>query len=226
MYQNFGNMGFGLPHYGGGFLGGLFALGSFFLVLLLAWTLVWKALALWKAARRGDKWWFIALMFVNTLGILEMLYIYFFSERNGKKSDKAEKGAGCCFVNDCCGPVTEVKNKDNDNPSGDFISFGEFSKTDLRVARIKKAEKVEGSDKLIKLSLSLGDSERQVVAGIGKAYSSEHLEGKEIVIVANLEPKKLMGLESRGMVLAVNDEDGRPVLISPIKKVKEGERLH
>lgn len=104
----------------------------------------------------------------------------------------------------------------------DTITYDDFKKIDLRVAKILSAERVEGSDKLVKLRIDVGElGERQLVAGIGKAYEPEVLVGKQIIIVANLEPKKLMGLESNGMLLAASDEKG-PVLLCPESEVFPG----
>lgn len=105
-----------------------------------------------------------------------------------------------------------------------MISFDDFQKVELRTARVLAAERIEGSDKLLKLQLALGDSERQLVAGIGKAYDPALLVGKNIVIVANLEPKMLMGVESRGMLLAASGEDG-PVLLVPDTDVPPGSTI-
>ncbi len=102
-----------------------------------------------------------------------------------------------------------------------MITIDDFKKVDLRVAKILEAEKVEGSDKLVKLQIDLGEEKRQIVAGIGVIYTPELLVGKEVIIVANLEPRKLMGLESNGMLLAASDEMG-PVLLVPESEVKEG----
>lgn len=102
-----------------------------------------------------------------------------------------------------------------------MIPYEEFKKLDLRVARILEAERVEGSEKLLKLRISIGElGERQIIAGIGKRYEPKALIGKEVVIVANLESRMLMGLESQGMLLAAND-DG-PVLLMPEKEVPPG----
>lgn len=101
------------------------------------------------------------------------------------------------------------------------ISYDEFKKVELRVAKVLAAEGVEGSDKLIKLQVSLGTEERQIIAGVGKVYVPEDLIGKEIIIVANLEPRKLMGLESQGMLLAADDM-GKPVLLAPTSEVPPG----
>lgn len=104
----------------------------------------------------------------------------------------------------------------------DTITYDDFKKIDLRVAKILLAEKVEGSDKLVKLQIDVGElGQRQLVAGIGKAYEPAILVGKQIIIVSNLEPKKLMGLESNGMLLAASDEMG-PVLLCPESEVNPG----
>ena len=102
-----------------------------------------------------------------------------------------------------------------------MISFDDFKKVELRVAQILSAERVEGSDKLLKLRVSLGSEERQIIAGIGKKYELEALVGRQIVIVANLEPRMLMGLESQGMLLAADGPDG-PVLLQPDAEVPPG----
>ncbi len=113
-----------------------------------------------------------------------------------------------------------------------MITVDDFKKIELKVAKVLSAERIEGSEKLLKLEVSLGPSagsgqvseKRQIIAGIGKAYNPEDLVGKQIVIVANLEPRSLMGLESQGMVLAANSESG-PVLIVPDKEVAPGTEL-
>lgn len=96
-----------------------------------------------------------------------------------------------------------------------MIDYDYFSKIELKVAEIVEAQRVEKSDKLLQLQISLGANEkRQIIAGVGKTYEPEKLIGKQIVIVANLEPRSLMGLESQGMLLAAHNEDGDPVLLS------------
>lgn len=102
-----------------------------------------------------------------------------------------------------------------------MINFEDFKKLDLRVAKIFEAERVEGSEKLLRLQVSLGEENKQIIAGIGKNYSPEDLIDREIVVVANLEPRKLMGLESQGMLLAASDEGG-PVILMPDKEVPPG----
>jgi len=106
-----------------------------------------------------------------------------------------------------------------------MIPFDTFASIELKTARIKKAERIEASEKLIKLEVSLGEETRQIVAGIAKSYTPEELEGKMIIIVANLEPRTLMGYESQGMLLAATNEEGNPILVTPQKDVKEGVRI-
>ncbi len=110
--------------------------------------------------------------------------------------------------------------------------FEEFKKVDLRVAKIILAEKVPDSEKLLRLEIDCGDKNeagenvrRQIVSGIAKAYEPEKLIGREILIVANLEPRQLMGLTSNGMLLAARDADGLPVLLMPEKEVVAGTEI-
>jgi len=105
-----------------------------------------------------------------------------------------------------------------------MITIDDFKKIELKVAKILEAERVEGSDKLIKMQLSLGEEKRQVIGGIGKTYEPEQLIGREIIIVANLEPRNLMGLESQGMLLAASDENGI-ALLAPDKEVTPGFKI-
>jgi methionine--tRNA ligase beta chain len=104
------------------------------------------------------------------------------------------------------------------------IKFDDFQKIDLRVGKILDAKKVEGSEKLLRLIIDLGNEKRQLVAGIAKYYRPEDLIGKEIVVVTNLEPKNLMGIESQGMLLAA-DMDGEPVILIPEKEVPPGTKI-
>ena len=95
------------------------------------------------------------------------------------------------------------------------ISIDEFAKVELRVGRVVTAEAVRKSKKLVRLEIDDGAGLRQVVAGIAKAYEPETLVGRHVVFVANLQPAKLMGIESNGMVLAALDAAGQPVLLTP-----------
>ena len=105
-----------------------------------------------------------------------------------------------------------------------LIRLDEFSRLDLRAAEIVLAEAIPGSNNLLKLEVDLGER-RTVVAGIARPYRPEDLIGKQVVIVANLKPAKLMGIRSEGMIL-VAGEDEEMTLIAPEKKVKPGSPIH
>jgi methionyl-tRNA synthetase len=95
---------------------------------------------------------------------------------------------------------------------------------DLRVAKIIEAEEVSDSKNLLKLKLDLGEQKRQIVAGIREYYKVKDLIGKEIVVIVNLEPRVLFGLESQGMLLAA-DVKGEPILLMPDKEVPPGSKI-
>jgi methionyl-tRNA synthetase len=96
---------------------------------------------------------------------------------------------------------------------------------ELRVARVLAAERVPKSKKLLQLRIDAGTEERTIVAGIAEAYEPETLANRLIVIVANLKPAKLMGIESNGMVLASSGENGKPVLVAPGEGAEPGHRV-
>jgi methionyl-tRNA synthetase len=105
------------------------------------------------------------------------------------------------------------------------ITIDDFAKVDLRVGLVKVAERVPKSDKLLRLEVDLGTEVRQVLAGIAEAYAPETLVGRKVVIVANLAPRKMRGLESNGMIVAASLEGGKPVLASFLEDVPVGARL-
>ncbi len=106
------------------------------------------------------------------------------------------------------------------------VSIDDFAKIDLRVAQVVSAERVKGADKLLRLMVDLGSETRQIVAGIAKAYSPESLVGRKIIIVANLEPRKLRGYESNGMLLAASvGDEGTPILAGFLEEVPNGAKL-
>lgn len=107
-------------------------------------------------------------------------------------------------------------------PQVEQISFEEFSKVQLRVAEVKAAEKVAGADKLLKLTLDLGDETRTVVSGIAQWYQPEELPGRKVVLVANLKPAKLRGIVSEGMILAADDGAGNLTLVAPERAIAVG----
>ena len=106
----------------------------------------------------------------------------------------------------------------------EIIDINEFAKLDIRIGKIENAERIEGSKKLIKLEVDIGNEMRQLVAGIAEEYNPESLIGRLVPVLVNLKPAKLRGVESRGMILAV-DVNGRPILLHPDKEVPAGSRL-
>ena len=105
------------------------------------------------------------------------------------------------------------------------VSFNEWEKLDIRVGKILKVEEIENADKLYKLEVDVGeDKPRTLVAGIKQHYKAKELTGKQVVIFCNLEPRKLKGIQSQGMVLAaVNDE--KISLLKPDKEMQEGSKI-
>ena len=109
-------------------------------------------------------------------------------------------------------------------PEPKRLSIEQFFELDLRVARIVSAEPVEKTDKLLKLQIDLGSEQRQIVAGVAQAYESEALVGKRIIVVANLKPARIRGVESQGMLLAA-DLEGRPIVATFDEEVPPGTRV-
>ncbi|MGD0759079.1 MAG: methionine--tRNA ligase subunit beta, partial [Candidatus Sulfotelmatobacter sp.] len=105
------------------------------------------------------------------------------------------------------------------------ISIDDFSKIELRVGVVRVAERVPKADKLLRLEIDIGTEVRQVLAGIAEAYAPETLVGRKVVIVANLAPRKMRGLESNGMIVAASLEGGKPVLAGFLEDVPVGARL-
>ncbi|MFQ6607665.1 MAG: methionine--tRNA ligase [Fidelibacterota bacterium] len=108
----------------------------------------------------------------------------------------------------------ETELAEEENMTVDLISIEDFTKVDLKTAEILDAEKVEGTDKLLKLQIKVGEENRQIVAGIAEYYSPVELVGKKIIVVANLKPAVIRGVESKGMLLAVRTSDS-VVLLTP-----------
>ena len=107
-----------------------------------------------------------------------------------------------------------------------MINYETFKQVELKVAKVLSAERVEGSEKLLKLEVDLGSEKRQVIAGVGIKYQPENLVGKSIIIVANLEPRKLMGLESNGMLLAASNETEGPILLTTMEDILPGSNIN
>ena len=106
-----------------------------------------------------------------------------------------------------------------------MITIDDFSKVELKVGTVLEAEEVVESEKLIKLKVDLGEeTPRQILAGIKQWYKSEDFVGKQVVVIANLEPRMMMGLESQGMMLAADSEDG-PIFLTVPKSVSPGTKI-
>lgn len=105
-----------------------------------------------------------------------------------------------------------------------LISYDDFSKLDIRVAEVLEAEKVKGADKLLKLKVSLGTEERQIIAGLAEHYSTEELKGKKVILLANLKPRKIRGEVSQGMLLAAVSED-KVSLLTPDRDIEPGSKI-
>lgn len=118
-------------------------------------------------------------------------------------------------------PAAEEEEKE----SG-LISIDQFAQIDLRVGRVLTAERIPNADKLLRLEVDLAEAEpRQILAGIAEWYPPEDLVGRKILVVSNLQPRKMRGLESRGMLLAASGEDGRPMLATVPAETPNGSRL-
>ena len=105
-----------------------------------------------------------------------------------------------------------------------MISFDELQKVEIKIGKIRSAEKVEGADKLLKLVVSFGEEERQVVAGIATSYEPEEIIGKKSVFITNLEPAKIRGVESQAMIMVAEDKENL-ILLVPEKDVPEGTKV-
>lgn len=117
--------------------------------------------------------------------------------------------------------MSETENADN------LIDINDFAKVDLRIAEIIEAEKLEGSSKLLKLQVSLGEElgKRQILAGIAKHYPVEELINRKIIVIANLKPAHFAGSTSEGMLLAADGAEGEVILLAPSKDAPVGSRV-
>ena len=121
-------------------------------------------------------------------------------------------------------PKKEEK-KEVKKESKPLIDFEDFTKVELRIAKVIAAEKVEKSKKLLKLTVKLGDEERTVVSGIANYYAPEDLIGKKLTMVTNLKPAKLCGIMSEGMIICAEDSDGKIAFLSPEKDIEDGSQV-
>ena len=118
--------------------------------------------------------------------------------------------------------INNQKTNPNANPMKEQISFDDFTKIDLRTATILEAEKVEKADKLLKLKVDTGVDVRTVVSGIAESFSPEEIIGKQVMILLNLAPRKIRGIESQGMLLLTTKLDGKLSFVTPDEKVENG----
>ncbi|MEE3135445.1 MAG: methionine--tRNA ligase subunit beta, partial [Candidatus Neomarinimicrobiota bacterium] len=119
-----------------------------------------------------------------------------------------------------------VENHGKKEKLENVITFDEFQNVELKTAKILKAEKVEGADKLLKLQIKVGDEQRQIVSGIAQFYSPEELVEKMIVVVTNLKPATIFGIESNGMLLAAKNEKTLTLMTIDSEKVSSGMRIY
>jgi methionyl-tRNA synthetase len=124
------------------------------------------------------------------------------TDKQPTKEEKVVKTANAAKA------VAKPGNEADNETDANLITIDDFSKVDLRVAKVIEAEKVEKADKLLKMKLQVGEETRQVVSGIAKYYTPEEMVGKTLILVANLKPAKLRGIESQGMILAATNENG------------------
>jgi methionyl-tRNA synthetase len=110
-------------------------------------------------------------------------------------------------------------------PGKEPVTFDDFTKIDIRTATILEAEKVPKTTKLLRLKIDTGIDVRTIVSGIAEYYEPEAIVGKQISIVANLEPRKIKGIESKGMILMAEDKNGKLVLVAPAVKVSNGSMI-
>ena len=140
---------------------------------------------------------------------------------------RIEEGKGHAAASQESPKATELKKeevKEEKEEDANLISIEDFAKIELRIAQVLEAEKVKGADKLLKLQIKIGNEKRQIVAGIAKHYRPEELVGKKIVVVANLKPAKLRGIESQGMLLAASNEQSL-TLITVDRDIDSGAKV-
>ncbi|HSU28998.1 MAG TPA: methionine--tRNA ligase subunit beta [Chitinophagaceae bacterium] len=120
------------------------------------------------------------------------------------------------------GGSDEGKNESNSKPS---IQYDDFAKLELRAGTVLSCIKVEKTDKLLKLEVDLGKEKRTIVSGIAQHYTPEEMVGKQVIVVVNLAPRKMKGIESQGMILTAEDPDGKLHLLKPENPVTPGSQV-
>ena len=141
------------------------------------------------------------------------------NEANDALIEKRSKGKGVK-------PVEEkevlLEEKEEEIKEEDLITIDDFAKVKFKVAKVINCEDHPKADKLLVLTLKLGEETRTVVSGIKQWYKAEDLIGKKVIVVANLKPVKLRGIESRGMILAAEDDEGNLTMLSTLEDIKDG----
>lgn len=148
----------------------------------------------------------------HQLGKAELLFKNIEDEEIEKQVNKLRKPKA----------VEEIKTEGGVKPLKSTVTIDDFTKLDIRVGKVLAAEKMEKSDKLLKLTVDTGIDKRIVLSGIAKHYSPEEMVGKQVTLIANLAPRKMMGIESQGMILMAEDADGKLRLLQPNKVVNPG----
>ena len=106
-----------------------------------------------------------------------------------------------------------------------MIDINDFKKLNIVVGTVENVEDIEGSDKLYKFTVNIGPEKRQLLGGLKLSYQKEELLNKQVLVLENLEPRTMMGLESQGMILAASDENNKPVIVQPLKKIQNGSKI-
>lgn len=106
------------------------------------------------------------------------------------------------------------------------VTIDDFSKLDIRIGKVIAAEKMEKSNKLLKLTINSGLDTRIILSGIAQHYTAEEMVGKQVTFIANLAPRKMMGVESQGMILSAEDGDGKLKLLQPLGDVEPGSAVN
>ena len=175
----------------------------------------WKQLGLTgQASEKSFQETLVPMASGQALGKPEILFT--------RMEESAIKDLDCIFKERIMKAQIEESEKSQETKGE--ISFEQFGSLDIRIGEIKSAEQIKGSDKLLRLMVDIGKETRQVVAGIAKGYSSEDLVGTQVVVLVNLKPAKLFGIESQAMLLAA-DEAGKAVLLRPHKAVETGTKV-
>ena len=141
---------------------------------------------------------------------------------NGKSDVESEHAKIADTTSEIVNPMPEVETTPQYVPLGETISYDDFAKMDIRTGTVLAAEAMKKSDKLLKLSIDLGFETRTILSGIAKHFTPEEMVGKKVVVLANLAPRKMMGIMSNGMVLMAENAEGKLALVAPPEAWQDG----